>query len=153
MEIKFKKLHPNTVLPKLATPGSACVDLVATEVITEGLGKVTIKFGFATEIPQGYKICIAPRSSFSHKGWVLGNHLGIIDCDYRGEWMAKFQSIPTRYDDSYGIKMLMPEDFPYKVGDRVAQCWLEEVIALNFVEAEELNDTVRGTGGFGSTGK
>jgi len=153
MEVKFKKLNENTVLPLLATPGSACVDLVATDIISDGLGKKTVFLGFATEIPQGYKICISPRSSFTHSGWVMQNSPAQIDSDFRGEWRIKFQAIPTRYDDSYGIKMLTPEDFPYNVGDRVAQCWLEEVIALNFVEAEELNTTSRGSGGFGSTGK
>lgn len=69
MIVKIKKLNENAVIPELATEGSACVDLVATSVnITDG--KATVGFGFATEIPPGYKVNIVPRSSFSHKGWV-----------------------------------------------------------------------------------
>lgn len=153
MNVKIKKLHPDAVIPKIATGGAACVDVVATEIINEGK-HVTVKLGFSTEIPKGYKMCIAPRSSFTQKGWVMQNSPAQIDSDYRGEWMIKFQSIPTSAGWTRALnKYFLEHDiFPYKAGDRVAQTWLEKVLDFEFEEVEELDATDRGTGGFGSSG-
>lgn len=154
--IKFKRLHEKAVIPQYATPGSACVDLVATEIIYEDENKVTVKFGFATQIAEGYKVIIQPRSSFSHKSWIMANSPGQIDSDYRGEWMAKFEAIPIASFDNgedTGKFPLTYEIFPYKVGDRVVQSSVEVNIHMKFLEVKELDTTVRGEGGFGSTGK
>jgi len=153
--IKFKKLHKDAVVPEYATPGSACVDLVATEIEHIDENKVIVKFGFATEIKEGYKVIFQPRSSFTHKSWIMAYSPAQIDGDYRGEWMAKFEAIPV------GVKLfpltggagLTYEDFPYKVGDRVVQASVEVNIHLKFLLAHELSDTQRGEGGFGHTGK
>ena len=157
-KLKIKKFHPEAVIPKIATAGAACVDVVATEIIELSEGKVIVKFGFGTEIPLGYKAVMAPRSSFTHKGWIVANSPCQIDADYRGEWMMKFEGVlkcivPDRFDAEYGLirgyKSYDP--FPYKAGDRCAQMWLEKVIGFEFEEVEELSDTDRGQGGFGST--
>lgn len=142
IEIKFKKLHKDAVIPKVATIGAACADVVATEIIIgegENIGKVTVKLGFATEIPAGYKAVIVPRSSFTHKDWIVANSPCQIDSDYRGEWMLKLQA----------IKPYAP--FPYRVGERVAQMYIEKVTDFLIKEVEELNNSERGEGGFGST--
>lgn len=159
ISIKIKKLHPNAVIPVKMTTGAACMDLVATEIIQEDEDKVTVKFGFSTAIPIEYKICIAPRSSFTNKGWMLINSPAQIDSDYRGEWMLKFDAIPVSINsywdnliDTANQKLEYPR-FPYKIGDRVAQCWIEKVIDSTFLEVKELDSTERGEGGFGSTNR
>ena len=152
--IKFKRLHKDAVIPVHATPGSACVDLVATEIEYIDEHKVIVKFGFATQIPDGYKVVFQPRSSFTHKSWYMANSPAQIDADYRGEWMAKFEAVPV------GIKTngifdptLVYADFPYKVGDRVVQASVEVNIHMAFKEVEDLADSIRGAGGFGHTGR
>lgn len=159
VKIKIKKLHPNAVIPKYAHVGDAGVDLVATEVNVvecttplsyDKLGYVNsekvngkiyeVKFGFAIEFPKGYVARIYPRSSIYKTGLVLANSSGTIDCGYRGELMAKFYSI-------------IPTGNEYKVGDRCAQLILEKIPEMEFEEVDELSETDRGTGGFGSTGQ
>lgn len=151
MKVKLKKLHENAQIPLLATEGSACNDLVAVGIESKQNDKVTVRTGLSMEIPFGYKLCIVPRSSLSHSGWVIANSPCQIDSDYRGEIVVNFQAIPdaiNQYNDD-----LYFESFPYKELDRFAQCYLEEVIPLEFEEVEVLSETSRGTGGFGSTGK
>jgi len=151
--IKFKRIHKNAVIPQYATPGSACVDLVATEIIYEDENKVTVKYGFAAQIPDGYKVLIQPRSSFTHKSWVMANSPGQIDSDYRGEWMSKFEAIPVGVNSKMSGTTLSYEEFPYKVGDRIVQSSIEVNIHMKFIEVEDLEDSIRGEGGFGHTGK
>lgn len=151
MKVRLKKLHENAQIPILATKGSACNDLVATVIQVKENDKITVRTGLSMEIPFGYKLCIVPRSSISDKGWVIANSPCQIDSDYRGEIIVNFKAIPHDVDgnnDEFYFK-----SFPYKELDRFAQCYLEEVIPLEFEEVEVLSETSRGTGGFGSTGK
>lgn len=151
--IRFKKLNDKAVLPKYQSAEAACVDLVATEIEYLDENKVVVKFGFAAAIPPHYKVIIQPRSSFTHKSWIMQNSPGIIDSDYRGEWMAKFEAIPLYIGvDDYGNPSLVYPDFPYKVGDRVVQASVEVNMQMSFTEVTVLETTTRGTGGFGSTG-
>lgn len=151
--IKYKIISLKFVEPKHATPGSACVDLVATEIEHIDENHVIVKYGFATEVPEGYKVHLTPRSSFCHKGWVMQNSPGVVDSDYRGEWMTKFEAIPQSVMlDEYGQPQLIYSDFPYKVGDRVVQASVEVQIQSRWY-ADDLSETSRGEGGFGSTGK
>jgi len=154
MKIKFKKFHKDAVIPLLATKGAACRDVVATEIIQQDSYKVTVHLGFGTEIPEGYKMCIAPRSSFTQKGWIMANSPAQIDSDFTGEWKLKFEAIITDAIPSQGGMLvdLLPESFPYKVGDRVAQIWLEKIENFEFEEVKELSTTDRDPSGFGSTG-
>jgi len=143
VKIKLKLLNKEAQIPKTGSLQAACFDLVATGIKTSGGGKVkTIMLGIATEIPEGYKAVIVPRSSFTGKGWVLANSPAQIDSDYRGEWMLNFEAI-------YGLI----HDFPYEIGDKVAQVYIEKVIEVEFKLTKELSETKRDKGGFGSTGK
>jgi len=151
--IRYKIISKKFVLPKHATHGSACVDLVATEVEHIDENHVVVKYGFATEVPDGYKVYLTPRSSFCHKGWVMQNSPGVVDSDYRGEWMSKFEAIPQAVKlNELGQPYFVYEDFPYKVGDRVVQASVEVNIHSAWREEKELSTTLRGEGGFGSTG-
>lgn len=144
MKIKIKKLHPQAKIPLKATKDAACADVYATEIIHEHNAEynVTVKLGFSTEIPKGYKGIIVPRSSFTQQSWVMQNSPAQIDSDYRGEWMIKFEHMHLKSDHT----------FIYKEGDRVAQIFFEKIIDYEFEEVEELVQTERAEGGFGSTG-
>lgn len=150
MKVHIKKLHKDAVIPQFATKGAACMDLVATDMKVEG-DSVVYRFGFATAIPEGYKACFAPRSSFTTKGWVMANSPAQIDSDYRGEWMVKFQAIPEEWKPFHHT--MAKRKPPYQVGDRIVQMWLEKVVEFEFEEVDDLSTTDRGEGGFGSTGK
>jgi dUTP pyrophosphatase len=106
-------------------------------------GKVKVGLGFATEIPIGWKGSIVPRSNLTKHNWVLNNSIGVIDSDYRGEWMAIFTPIQ--------IGSIVP-DFPYEIGERVAQIFFDKVEEVELLQVDSLEDSNRGTGGFGSTG-
>ena len=160
MEIQILKIHKDTVIPQLATSGAACVDVVATEITyVPGGNEALVQLGFALAIPEGYKACLSPRSSFTKTMWVMQNSPAQIDSDYRGEVMLKFRAIPSKVitQSGYGVQekkqpKTLYTAFPYKVGDRVAQMWFEKVVDFSFTEVTELNETQRGEGGFGSTG-
>ena len=145
MEIKIKKLHPGAVIPQYATDGAACFDLCAVEV-TYGMTWVdTCKefhTGLSFEIPSGYAMLIFSRSGHGFKNDArLSNCVGVIDSDYRGEVKVKLT-----VDRNAG------EPLRIKEGDRIAQAMVIPVPRVSFVEAKKLSETVRGAGGFGSTG-
>ena len=142
LKVKFKKIHANAKLPVKGSLHAACYDVYANSITFDG-DKVKVGLGFKTEIPVGYKGIIVPRSNLTKYNWVLNNSFGVIDADYRGEWMSIFTPIQ--------IGSIVP-DFPYGVGDRVAQIYFDPVLDIELVEVVELSDTERGEGGFGSTG-
>ena len=99
MKIKFKRIHPHSVIPNKGTPSSAAFDLYipyseefSSNRIKKGEVKV-IPLGFSTEIPEGYYAAIYIRSSLGKRGIVLSNGTGIIDSDYRGEWAVMLTSL------------------------------------------------------------
>lgn len=149
--IKIKKVREGAVTPEYKTEGAACFDLTAAHIEYVAPGKVKVYFGIACQIPKGYKIEIQPRSSGTLKGWVQLNSPGQVDSDYRGELMWFLDAIPNGIDKSY-LEQKYPH-LPFAVGERCAQGIVEEVITAKFIEVEELTETQRGTGGFGSTGK
>lgn len=140
LQVKFKKISDNTIVPSRGSLDAACYDVYAHSIIHKDDGKVAVGLGFKTEIPVGYKAVLIPRSNLTKYNWVMNNSVGIIDADYRGEWMCIFT--PTKEG----------QDFPYAVGDRIAQFYLDEVYNIAFLEVTALSDTTRGDGGFGSTG-
>ena len=160
VKVKFKKLHPNAKLPERADELCGGWDVTCTEIIQESQDFVICKLGFALEIPAGYKVTLVPRSSFTKYKWILQNSPGLGDASYTGEYQYRFRAIPYKLSefpesnqnpwDRY-IGLGYPE-FPYKEGERIGQIYLEEVIPIEFEEVEELSETVRGAGGFGSTG-
>lgn len=155
MKLKVKFLDKNVRFHK-GTEGAACYDVYASHIIANDEGsKAEVKLGFATAIPKGYKAVVVPRSSFTNKGWVMANSPAQIDSDYRGEWMLRFQAIPSGVFElhAYDTPKLQYPEFPFNIGDRVAQVYFEKVQPVEIYEVEELDETERGTGGFGSTGK
>jgi dUTP pyrophosphatase len=144
LTIPFKRLSPLSTLPIKATNGSACVDLCVAWVEEEPLGW-TVHTDLAVALPQGYGMLIYPRSGLSTKwGLTLRNTVGVIDSDYRGEIILKFGK--GHRDFGLEIRSSMAE------GVRIAQAMIIQVPDTEIVEAEALDSTSRGTGGFGSTG-
>ena len=151
MNVKIKKLHPNAQIPKQTTEFAGGWDVTVTEIIQESPDFVICKLGFALELPKGYKLTLVPRSSLTKTKWILQNSPGLGDADYTGEYQYRFRAIPSRIGKI--LNNLIYGEFPYKVGDRIGQVYLEEVIPIEWEEVEELSITDRSTGGFGSTGK
>lgn len=145
LKVKFKKLHEGVQLPYKGSVDAACFDVYAHSISYNDNfpRKAFVGLGFATEIPKGYRGVIVPRSNLTKHYWMMNNSMGIIDSDYRGEWMSVFTNIT---DNAW----LYP--FPYKEGERVAQIYFEKIQDVEFEEVEELNESDRGIGGFGSTG-
>ncbi len=143
MFVKIKKLKENAVIPKYAKDGDAGMDLIATDIISENTKKITFGTGLAIEIPDGFVGLVFPRSSIRDYDLTLSNCVGVVDSGYRGEIKATFNKTNhslQRIDD-------------YKVGDRIAQIIILPYPKVLFREVEELSNTERGKGGFGSTGK
>ena len=143
MKVRIKKLNENAVIPNYAKDGDAGMDLVATSIISTTSTQITYGIGLAMEIPKGFVGLIFPRSSVRKTRLMLSNCVGVIDSGYRGELQATFNKINQ---DSVS-------ENDYKVGDRVAQIMIIPHPSIEFEEANELSDTERGEGGFGSTGK
>ena len=154
MEVKIKKLNPNAVIPKYAKNGDAGMDLVATSVISDTPEQITYGMGIALEIPEGFVGLIFPRSSVRKTGLDLSNSVGVVDSGYRGELQATFNKVfgGDRFYDETKNTEDTSNDF-YKVGDRIAQIMIIPYPPIEFIEADELSNTERGEGGFGSTGK
>jgi dUTP pyrophosphatase len=144
MKVKIKKLHPLAVIPTYAKSGDAGMDLIATSIISETPSQITYGLGIALEIPEGFVGLVFPRSSIRKTRLQLSNSVGVIDSGYRGELQATFNKITTTIENQKN---------DYKVGDRVCQIMIIPHPPIEFDEVDELSDTERGEGGFGSTGK
>ena len=142
MQVKIKKLHVDAVIPAYSKPGDAGMDLTAVSATQDQYGNVVYGTGLAVEIPEGYVGLIFPRSSNSKTDLYLTNHVGVVDSGYRGEIMFKFRPI----NGLLNAKV-------FQVGDRVGQLIILPYPTIMFEETEELSDSDRGAGGFGSTGK
>ncbi len=141
MQLKIKRLTPTAVMPKFMTDGAACFDIAADRVTDINALSATYGTGLAFEIPEGYHVKVFSRSGHGFKdGITLVNSVGIIDADYRGEVMVKLVCNGT-------MTAYWPD-----AGSRIAQCMLCENIPTEIVEVDGLSYTVRGSGGFGSTG-
>ena len=143
LKIKLQKTTEDARMPIKGSEHAAAYDVCAHSITSSENGKVNVGLGFKTEIPKGYKGIIVPRSNLTKFRWILNNSYGVIDSDYRGEWMAIFTQIDN--NDSN-------DTFPYGVGDRVAQIYFEEVLPVSFDVVPELESSERGEAGFGSTG-
>jgi dUTP pyrophosphatase len=141
LNIKIKPTHDNFKVPTKGSEYAACWDVYAAGIKQLDWDKFEVDLGFATEIPEGYKGVIVPRSSITKTDLVMQNSPAQIDCDYRGSWKVKFMYLP------------LDEEFPYSVGDRVAQIYFKKVEPFEWNLVSILSDTDRGSGGFGSTGK
>lgn len=142
-DVKIKKLNDNAILPTYGTEFSAGADLYACmdEPVTLAPGEtVLIKTGLAMEIPVGYAGLIYARSGLAtKKGLAPANKVGVIDADYRGEIMVALHNHST-------LATVVES------GERIAQMVITPFLTANFIAVNELEDTLRGAGGFGSTG-
>ena len=143
MELKFKKLHDSAVLPRYQTKYSAGMDVVACldePVTITPHGRAIIPTGFAIALPPGYEAQIRARSGMAAKfGIMPANGVGTIDADYRGE---------------VGVILLNTSDeaFVVEPGMRIAQMVIAKYETIAWSEVDELDETERGVGGYGSTG-
>lgn len=140
MNIYLKKLHPNAVLPKRGTLYAGGWDVTAVSVEQVAPDYVICHLGFALQLPAGFKLMLQPRSNIVKHGWIMPNSPGLADPDYFGEYTVHFRALPenTHYA-GMGTTQLKYPKFPYKAGERIAQCYLEQIIDLRFHEVEELN--------------
>lgn len=143
MTIKFKKLDPRAVTPVRAHKQDAGIDLTCTRITTElnECGQLILVYhtDLAVEIPEGYFGLFVSRSSIYKKSLTLTNGSGIIDSNYRGEIMGKFRSTTD----------VVPA--VYKEGERFAQLIILPIPEVEFEEVDELSNTDRGEGSYGST--
>ena len=147
LDIKIKKLTETAQIPVKGHQTDACFDVFADRIEKLDPDFYIVYLGFALEIPEGWKAVCVPRSSFTKTKWLVQNSPGQIDSDYRGELQFRFRAIPNSTDcDSYYSK------FPFKIGDRVGQIYFEPVHQVSFIETDNLTETKRNEGGFGSTG-
>lgn len=147
MKLKVKKLHKDAKLPEYSKEGDAALDLTATTVLTTG-DYIEYGTGLAVEIPEGHVGLIFPRSSISNRDLTLSNAVGIIDAGYRGEIKFRFKpAIAYNGNNKFGVR----SGYQYNVGERLGQLIVMPFPKVEVVEVEELDDSERGTGGFGST--
>lgn len=140
--VKIKRLNKDAVIPTYSKVGDAGMDLTATSVEYTN-DYISYKTGLAFEIPKGYVGLLFPRSSNSKKDLLLTNSVGVIDSGYRGEIELRFKGITHKSDK---------ETFTfYEKGDRVGQIMIIPYPQIEFIETDELSDSERGEGGFGST--
>lgn len=160
MKIKIQKLDANASIPQKATDKAAGYDLRLPKHTYIESGRQIVKLGFAIQLPDWHKAVVDPRSGFSSKGMEgyvnvkAGEGVidfgepqrldcdvihGLIDCDYRGEC-----GVIVKNNEQFG--------FWLPAGTRIAQMVITKYEDAEFVEADELDDTERGTGGFGHTG-
>lgn len=144
IKVQIKKLDPNVEIPEYKTSGSSGVDLMANlsqNIIIKSGESCLVPTGLSISIPKDCEVQIRPRSGLAAKSQItVLNTPGTIDSDYRGE-----------------LKIIIfnhgKEKFVIKNKDRIAQMVLMPILKFDFQEVDDLGDSVRGTGGFGSTGK
>lgn len=142
MKVKIKRLDSNAKIPTYANPGDAGMDIYATSMkFTEDY--IEYGTGLSFEVPEGYVMLIFPRSSISNKDLVLTNSVGVLDSGYRGELRFRFK----RLREPGKLRMDL-----YNPGDKIGQIMIIPYPTIEFEEVESLSDSVRGVGGFGSSG-
>lgn len=170
MNIKIKKLHPNAVIPAYAKPGDAGLDLTAVSKTFDKYGNVEFGTGIAVEIPEGFVGLVFPRSSNAKYDLTLSNSVGVIDSGYRGEIMLKYKPVPFFAGDyAFSVAGIETDDYEYislgkydtdvefeneiyNIGDRIGQLIVIAYPQITFEEVNELSETERGEGSYGSTG-
>ena len=143
MTLRVRRLHPDARLPARAHPGDAGYDLHALEPVRLAPGERTMaRTGIAIELPDGHAGWVVPRSGLARRhGVALVNAPGLVDAGYRGEVGVLLLNTDPR------------EAVELEAGERIAQLVVMPVAAPEVVEVQELAETARGAGGFGSTGR
>lgn len=153
MIVKIKKLSDDAIVPVKATEGSAAYDLYAPCDMLVRPGRSVIDMKFAIELPLGYEAKVEPRSGYSCKGFA-GAAASDMDPDMRFDCDVLPGKIDSDFRNSIGVIVCNRDKaFFIKRGQRIAQLTIYSVGVADFVLSEELSDTERGMGGFGSTGK
>ena len=143
LKVKIKRLHKDSVIPNYSKDGDAGMDLTAISREFDQTNNVWVfNTGLSFEIPKGYVGLLFPRSSIYKQDLILSNSVGVLDSGYRGEVLFKFKKSVTK-----GV------EYQYNVGDRIGQIIILPYPQIEFEEVDELSETERGTGGYGSTGK
>lgn len=168
IDVKIKKLDERAVIPQYAKPGDAGMDVYAVAIdVTDDY--IEYDTGLSFEVPEGYVMLIFPRSSNSKKDLLLANSVGVLDSGYRGPLKLRYkryyriENEPCEATDfklttTSIVNFNSANDYQwdackwYEVGDRVGQIMILPYPQINFVEVDQLSDTERGSGGFGSTG-
>ena len=141
LDIKIKKLNKNVELPKQGTHGAAGIDFYLPQpVVFEPKRSKKVPLGVAVEIPEGYVMLLIPRSSTWATPLRMPNSVGVIDSDYRGEVCALLQNTSNVVWEALAC-------------ERLVQGVIVPVPSVQIQEVDELSETSRGVGGFGSTGK
>lgn len=166
MEVKIKRLHPDAVIPRYAKAGDAGLDLTAVSAKNDEYGNIVYGTGLAFEIPEGYVGLVFPRSSNAKTNLYLTNSVGVIDSGYRGEVTFKYKVAHNvssmiqflwqkyvRKMDPLNVRVNTLAFNVHKVGDRVGQIIIIPYPQIEFAEVEELSETERGAGGYGSSGR
>ena len=139
LELKFKKLHPHAKPPKYAYKGDAGMDFFIPEDMLIKVGeRKSIPLGIAIEIPDGFVGLLSDKSGLSHKHG-LKSYGGVIDSGYRGEIHV-------------GMMNLSDKDYEFKAGEKIIQMLVIPVASTEIVEVDELCESDRGQGAFGSSG-
>ncbi len=140
IELKFKKISSQAILPRFAYQEDACFDLFSPEeaVIPIG-GSTIIDLGLSSEIPTGYEVMLRPRSGMGIRNGII-IHLGTIDSGYRGNWLVRLFNLGN-------------VEYRIQRGDRICQGALRQVPRVRIVETDTLSPSSRGSGGLGSTGR
>ena len=145
MQVRFKKLSEHATIPRYAKPGDAGLDLTAVRYLfNQKFSYIEYFTGIAVEIPAGYVGLCFPRSSVSDTHLSLANCVGVIDSGYRGEIKFRYKFPPKTH-----IALMKR----YEEGDKIGQLVILPYPTIELVEVNELTETDRGTGGYGSTGK
>lgn len=144
MKMKIKKLNSKAILPTYGSLHAAGMDLYACmdeDILIKSGETVMIKTGLSFAVPEGYGAFVYARSGIAFKhGIAPSNKVGVIDSDYRGEVMVALHNHSK-------------EDYIINKNERVAQVVIAPYLKVEFEEVDELDETERGQGGFGSTGK
>ena len=148
MQVQFKKLKENSITPCYSKVGDAGLDLAATtKTYTRHQGSNELMFieygtGLAFSIPENHVGLLFPRSSISKTSLTLANAVGVVDSNYRGEVKLRFRVKDERFSE-------LPD---YNIGERIGQLIIMPIPKVELQEVEELDETNRGTAGFGSSG-
>ena len=139
--MRIKPISDNFIMPTKGSNDAGAIDLYMSEAGSVDGTETKIPLGFAAAIPKGYVGLLLPRSGVGAKhGLELNNTCGVIDADYRGEWVAV-------------MRTKSGNEFCWQAKDRILQCVLVPVLSPTLEQVEDLDATDRGEGGFGSSGK
>ena len=166
MRVKVRKVRPSAFLPTKAHQTDAGYDLYADSIGYDEFGNTVYGTGISMEIPEGYVGLVFPRSSIAKKDLLLSNAVGVIDSGYRGEIMAKFKPTfntmnPLKLWWQVCVRRLSAVDLDvysihraeYKLGERIAQIIIVPYPEIEFELSDELSESDRGEGGYGSSGE